>query len=112
MVSALWARRGHSDKVQSHFTEGRLAVKIEPTGGLLGSFIDLSNLALSRCSKEELGLIGIPTCPGTDRDSTHSADVDHSELLHVPFELHVGNFTSRLRARGTAGASSGSSGNT
>jgi 5-methyltetrahydropteroyltriglutamate--homocysteine methyltransferase len=35
-------------KVQVDFTEGRLAVKIDPCGHLLNSFIDLNNLALSR----------------------------------------------------------------
>src|SRR5450755_209289 len=33
-------------KVQVDFTEGRFAVKIDPTGSLLHSFIDLNNLAL------------------------------------------------------------------
>ena len=32
------------------------------------------------------------TCPGGDRDSTHSADVDYAELLPSLFELKVGNF--------------------
>ncbi len=35
-------------KVQIDFTEGRLAVKIDPSGTLLNSFIDLNNLALSK----------------------------------------------------------------
>jgi 5-methyltetrahydropteroyltriglutamate--homocysteine methyltransferase len=78
--------------VQVDFTEGRLAVKIDPTGSLLNSFIDLNNLALSRFSKEERRRIGIHTCPGGDRDSTHSADVDYSELLPVLFDLQAGNF--------------------
>lgn len=79
-------------KVQVDFTEGRLAVKIDPTGGLLNSFIDLNNMALSRFSREERKRIGIHTCPGADRDSTHSADVDYSELLPMLFELQAGNF--------------------
>ena len=32
------------------------------------------------------------TCPGGDRDSTHSADVDYAELLPSLFQLKVGNF--------------------
>src|SRR5688572_25334698 len=36
--------------VQIDFTEGRLAMKIDPTGELLTSFIDLNNIALSRFS--------------------------------------------------------------
>ena len=79
-------------KVQIDFTEGRLAVKIDPTGELLRSFVDLNNLALSRFSPTERKKIGIHTCPGGDRDSTHSAEVDYSELLPSLFELKAGNF--------------------
>ena len=79
-------------KVQIDFTEGRLAVKIDPTGALLHSFIDLNNLALARFSAEERRRIGVHTCPGSDRDSTHSAEVDYAELLPSLFELQAGNF--------------------
>jgi 5-methyltetrahydropteroyltriglutamate--homocysteine methyltransferase len=78
--------------VQVDFTEGRLAVKIDPSGHLLNSFIDLNNLALSRFSPEERRRIGVHTCPGNDFDSTHSADVDYTELLPSLFELRAGNF--------------------
>ena len=78
--------------VQIDFTEGRLAIKIDPSGSLLHSFIDLNNLALSRFTDEERQRIGVHTCPGGDRDSTHSADVDYSELLPSLFELMAGNF--------------------
>ena len=76
--------------MQIDFTEGRLALKIDPSGYLLNSFIDLNNLALSRFSKEERKRIGVHTCPGADRDSTHSADVDYAELLPSLFELNAG----------------------
>ena len=79
-------------KVQIDFTEGRLAIKIDPSGNLLNSFIDLNNLALSRFSAEDRKRIGVHTCPGGDRDSTHSADVDYAELLPSLFELKAGNF--------------------
>lgn len=79
-------------KVQIDFTEARLAVKIDPTGNLLNSFIDLNNLALSRFSAEERARIGVHTCPGGDRDSTHSAEVDYADLLPSLFQLKVGNF--------------------
>ncbi len=79
-------------KVQIDFTEGRLAMKIDPSGNLLHSFIDLNNLALSRFSPAERLRLGVHTCPGGDRDSTHSADVDYAELLPSLFELKVGNF--------------------
>jgi 5-methyltetrahydropteroyltriglutamate--homocysteine methyltransferase len=78
-------------KVQIDFTEGRLAAKLDPSGGLLSTFIDLNNLALSRFSAADRARIGVHTCPGGDRDSTHSADVDYAELLPSLFELNVGN---------------------
>jgi 5-methyltetrahydropteroyltriglutamate--homocysteine methyltransferase len=84
--------------VQIDFTEGRLAMKIDPTGRLLHSFIDLNNLALSRFSAEEAKRIGVHTCPGGDCDSTHSADVDYAELLPSLFELKAGNFYIALAA--------------
>jgi 5-methyltetrahydropteroyltriglutamate--homocysteine methyltransferase len=78
-------------KVQIDFTEGRLALKIDPSGNLLSSFIDLNNLALSRFSAADRQRIGLHSCPGGDRDSTHSADVDYVDLLPSLFELNVGN---------------------
>jgi 5-methyltetrahydropteroyltriglutamate--homocysteine methyltransferase len=78
--------------VQVDFTEGRLAVKIDPSGHLLNSFIDLNNLALSRFSAQERRQIGVHTCPGGDRDSTHSFDVDYAQLLPSLFQLRVGRF--------------------
>jgi 5-methyltetrahydropteroyltriglutamate--homocysteine methyltransferase len=79
-------------KVQIDFTEGRLAIKIDPSGSLLNSFIDLNNLALSRFTAEERTRIGVHTCPGGDRDSTHSAEVDYADLLPSLFQLKVGYF--------------------
>jgi 5-methyltetrahydropteroyltriglutamate--homocysteine methyltransferase len=79
-------------KVQVDFTEGRLSMKVDPSGNLLNSFIDLNNLALSRFSAPERRLIGVHTCPGGDRDSTHSADVPYEELLPSLFELKAGSF--------------------
>ena len=67
-------------------------MKIDPTGELLHSFIDLNNLALSRFSAEERQRIGVHTCPGSDHDSTHSGDVDYAELLPSLFQLKAGNF--------------------
>lgn len=78
--------------VQIDFTEARLAAKLDPTGELLHSFIDLNNLALARFSHDERQRIGVHTCPGGDLDSTHSADVDYAALLPSLFELRVGNF--------------------
>jgi 5-methyltetrahydropteroyltriglutamate--homocysteine methyltransferase len=84
-------RKG-AHKVQIDFTEGRLALKIDPSGDLLHSFIDLNNLALARFSAEDRKRIGVHTCPGSDRDSTHSGDVDYAALLPSLFELNVRNF--------------------
>ena len=81
-----------AEKVQVDFTEGRLALKLDPSGELLNSFIHLNNLALRRFSEEERQRIGVHTCPGGDRDSTHSAEVDYAELLPSLFELEAGNF--------------------
>jgi len=81
-----------ADSVQVDFTEGRLAVKIDPSGHLLNSFIDLNNLALARFSATERSRIGVHTCPGGDRDSTHSFDVDYAALLPSLFHLRVGRF--------------------
>lgn len=78
--------------VQIDFTEGRFAIKIDPSGQLLASFIDLNNLALARFSPAERERLGVHTCPGGDRDSTHSADVDYAELLPSLFQLNVKNF--------------------
>jgi 5-methyltetrahydropteroyltriglutamate--homocysteine methyltransferase len=89
-VRACLAKGAHN--VQIDFTEGRLAVKLDPSGNLLRSFIDLNNLALARFSVDERQRIGVHTCPGSDCDSTHSGDVDYAELLPSLFELHAGNF--------------------
>jgi 5-methyltetrahydropteroyltriglutamate--homocysteine methyltransferase len=78
--------------VQIDFTEARLAIKLDPTGSLLASFIELNNLALGRLSPAERLRVGVHTCPGGDRDSTHSADVPYSELLPSLFQLNVTNF--------------------
>jgi 5-methyltetrahydropteroyltriglutamate--homocysteine methyltransferase len=82
--------------VQIDFTEGRLAIKLDPSKQLLRSFIDLNNQVLAEFSANERRRIGVHTCPGGDQDSTHSADVDYAELLPSLFELNVGNFYVQL----------------
>jgi 5-methyltetrahydropteroyltriglutamate--homocysteine methyltransferase len=67
-----------------------LALKLDLSGSLLNGFIELNNLG--RFSEEERSQIGVHTCPGSDRDSTHSAQVDYAELLPSLFELNAGNF--------------------
>ncbi len=78
--------------VQIDFTEARLAIKLDPSKGLLKMFIDLNNQVLDRFTEAEQKKIGVHTCPGGDHDSTHSADISYTELLPLLFELHVGNF--------------------
>ena len=78
--------------VQIDFTEARLAVKLDPSKGLLKSFVDLNNKVLDRFTAAERKKIGIHTCPGGDHDSTHSADISYTELLPDLFNLHAGNF--------------------
>jgi 5-methyltetrahydropteroyltriglutamate--homocysteine methyltransferase len=82
--------------VQIDFTEGRLSVKLDPSKGLLRSFVDLNNRVLAGFTDEERARIGIHTCPGGDQDATHSADVDYAELLPTLFETNVGNFYIQL----------------
>ena len=83
---------GGAYKVQIDFTEARLALKLDPTGNLLKSFIDLNNKVLVRFTEEERKRIGVHSCPGADRDSTHSADIDYVDLLPMLFQLQAGNF--------------------
>lgn len=78
--------------VQIDFTEGRLALKLDPSGHLLKQFIELNNAVLSRFTDNEKSKIGVHSCPGGDRDATHSAAVDYAELLPPLFELDVANF--------------------
>ena len=82
--------------VQIDFTEGRLAVKLDPSKNLLDSFVDLNNRVLAPFTAEERRRLGVHTCPGGDQDSTHSADVDYAELLPSLFRLNVANFYVQL----------------
>ncbi|HEY7736090.1 MAG TPA: cobalamin-independent methionine synthase II family protein [Candidatus Limnocylindrales bacterium] len=83
-------QRGAS--VQIDFTEARLSLKLDPSGGLLGAFVDLNNRVLGELTDDERQRVGVHTCPGGDQDSTHSADVDYAALLPTLFRLNVGTF--------------------
>jgi 5-methyltetrahydropteroyltriglutamate--homocysteine methyltransferase len=83
-------------RVQIDFTEGRLSVKLDPSGQLLQQFIDLNNRVLEHFGQEERQRIGVHTCPGGDHHSTHSAEVDYAELLPSLFRLKAGNFYMQL----------------
>jgi 5-methyltetrahydropteroyltriglutamate--homocysteine methyltransferase len=81
-----------ADSVQIDFTEARLSLKLDPSGGLLRQFLDLNNAVLGRFTAEERQRIGVHSCPGGDQDSTHSADVDYAALLPGLLELDAGRF--------------------
>ena len=85
-----------ADSVQIDFTEGRLSLKLDPSGGLLESFVAMNNRVLDHFSPQERHHIGVHTCPGGDRDATHSGDVDYAGLLPVLFRLRVGRFYIQL----------------
>jgi 5-methyltetrahydropteroyltriglutamate--homocysteine methyltransferase len=82
--------------VQLDFTEGRLSIKLDPSKGVLGQFVQLINTVLDRFTPDERKRIGIHTCPGGDQDSTHSLDIDYAELLPSLFALNAGNFYIQL----------------
>jgi methionine synthase II (cobalamin-independent) len=85
-----------ADSVQIDFTEGRLSLKLDPSGGLLQNLVDLNNSVLARFDREERNRIGVHTCPGGDHDSTHSADVDYASLLPTLMQLDVGRLYLQL----------------
>jgi 5-methyltetrahydropteroyltriglutamate--homocysteine methyltransferase len=87
---------GGAHSVQIDFTEGRLAVKLDPSGQLLRSFIGMNNQVLVQFSPSERQRIGVHTCPGGDQDSTHSADVDYAALLPGLFSLNADAFYIQL----------------
>jgi methionine synthase II (cobalamin-independent) len=88
-------------RVSVDFTEGRLATRNDPrnpwTGrNLLPHFIELNNRMFARFSADERKKIGVHTCPGGDRDSVHSADVDYNDLLPSMFGMNAGYFLIQL----------------
>ena len=88
-------------RVSIDFTEGRLATRADPrnpwTGrGMLPHFIELNNQVLDRFTADERSRIGVHTCPGGDRDSVHSADVDYNDLLPSMFQMNAGYFLIQL----------------
>ena len=83
-------------EVQIDFTEARLSIKLDPSKGLLNAFVDLNNQVLAKLTDAERTKVGVHTCPGGDRDSTHSADIDYEELLPSLFRMNVHNFYVQL----------------
>jgi len=83
-------------KVQMDFTEGRLSLKLDPSGGVLKHFIDVNNQVFDRFTSEERQKLGVHVCPGGDHDSTHSADIDYADFLPQLFNLNVCSFYLQL----------------
>ena len=51
---------------------------------------------LAELTEEERARVGVHTCPGGDKDSTHSADIDYAELLPGLFRMNVDTFYVQL----------------
>ena len=84
-------------RVSIDFTEGRLALRRDLRApwagpGALGGFIELVNRVLDRIEPALRGRVGVHTCPGNDRDSAHSADVDYAELIPELLQIEAGYF--------------------
>jgi 5-methyltetrahydropteroyltriglutamate--homocysteine methyltransferase len=78
--------------VQIDFTEARLSLKLDPSKGLLRSFIALNNEVLGHLPDVWHQRVGVHSCPGGDHDSTHSADIGYAQLLPLLFELNAASF--------------------
>jgi hypothetical protein len=88
-------------RVSIDFTEGRPSTRNDArnpwTGrNMLPHFIELNNQVLNRFTADERSRIGVHTCPGGDRDSVHSADVDYNDLLPSMFQINAGYFLIQL----------------
>lgn len=84
-------------RVSIDFTEGRLALRRDlraPWAGpdALPVFIELVNRVLDRVDAGLRPIIGVHTCPGNDRDSSHSADVDYAALIPELLQIEAGYF--------------------
>lgn len=96
VADILSALSAGAQTVQIDFTEGRLSLKLDPSGGLLRSFVELNNRVLGSFSDAERARIGVHVCPGGDQDSTHSADVDYAGLLPALFAMNADRFYLQL----------------
>lgn len=83
-------------KVQIDFAEGPLAMRLDPSGALLASFVHLNNMALERFSAAERSLIGLHVSASGVRppgiDASAAAAIDYAELLPALFEIRAGSF--------------------
>jgi 5-methyltetrahydropteroyltriglutamate--homocysteine methyltransferase len=69
---------------------------LDPSGSLLEDFVALNNRVLDQLTAGERERTGVHVCPGGDRDSTHSADVDYAGLLPALFRMRVSRFYLQL----------------
>jgi len=80
-------------KVQIDFAEGPLAMRLDPSGALLASFVHLNNMALARFSAAERALIGLHiSAAGVRAPGARDPEVDYAELLPALFEIRAGSF--------------------
>jgi 5-methyltetrahydropteroyltriglutamate--homocysteine methyltransferase len=79
-------------KVQIDFTEGLLALRLDPTGALLASFVDLNNLALARFSDGERQHLGVHICSGGDWHESNGRNVEMADLMPSVFQTNVVSF--------------------
>lgn len=70
-----------ADSVQMDFTEARLSLKLDPSGGLLTQLLAINESVFTAFSEDERSRLGIHVCPGADADSVHSADIDYALLI-------------------------------
>ena len=74
-----------------HRRPARASSSIPP--GSCSRASSISTISRSRrLTDAERRRVGVHTCPGGDRDSTHSADVPYAQLLPSLFQLNVTNF--------------------
>jgi len=79
-------------KVQIDFVEAQLALRLDRSGALLASFVDLNNLALSRFSDGEREHLGVHTCGVGDGAAGTDHGLDFAALLPSLFQLNVSSF--------------------
>jgi len=79
-------------KVQIDFIEANLALRLDRSGALLSSFVDLNNLALSRFSDGEREHLGVHTCCVGEGGGTEDPGLDFAALIPGLFQLNVCSF--------------------
>jgi 5-methyltetrahydropteroyltriglutamate--homocysteine methyltransferase len=79
-------------KVQIDFIEASLALRLDRSGILLASFVDLNNLALARFSDGEREHLGVHACCTVDGAAAHDVALDYAVLIPNLFQLNVCSF--------------------